>query len=80
MKWQQLGKRVDLYDHQVLQQAKQNAKAALNGYQSGVVSFFTLTRARSAELKSELQRLNLVVEQAKAYADIRYLVGRNIDE
>lgn len=73
--WQQLRKRVDLYDRQVLRQAKQNATAALNGYQSGVVSFITLTRARSAELKAELQRLNLVVEQSIAHADIRYLVG-----
>ena len=74
-RWQQLRKRVDLYDRQVLKQAKQNATAALNGYQSGVVSFITLTRARSAELKAELQRLNLVVEQSIAHADIRYLVG-----
>ncbi|MCW8853532.1 MAG: TolC family protein [Gammaproteobacteria bacterium] len=74
-RWQQLRERVGLYDRQVLKQAKQNATAALNGYQSGVVSFITLTRARSAELKAELQRLNLVVEQSIAHADIRYLVG-----
>ena len=73
--WQQLRKRVDLYDQRVLKQAKQNATAALNGYQSGVVSFITLTRARSAELKAELQRLNLIVEQSIVHADISYLVG-----
>lgn len=74
-RYQQLKSRVDLYDRQVLQQARQNATAALNGYQSGVITFSTLTRARSAELKSELQRLNLIVEQAIAFAEIRYLVG-----
>ncbi|MDH5764485.1 MAG: TolC family protein [Gammaproteobacteria bacterium] len=75
IKWQKLNERVNLYDRQVLRQAKQNARAALNGYQSGVVSFFTLTRARSAELKAELQRLNLLVEQAMVAVDIHYLTG-----
>ncbi|MCW8955477.1 MAG: hypothetical protein OQL09_01235 [Gammaproteobacteria bacterium] len=47
----------------------------MNGYQSGVVSFTSLTRARSAELKAQLQRLKLDVEKAMAYAEIRFLIG-----
>lgn len=77
-RWEKLKTRLHLYDEKVLPQAKQNAVAALNGYQSGVVSFFTLTRARSAELKAKLQRLKLNVEQAIAYADIRYFAGENL--
>ena len=74
-RYEQLEKRLQLYDYDVLTRARQNAKAAFNGYQSGVVSFLILTRARSAELKAELQRLKLSVQKAMALADIYFLVG-----
>ena len=72
---EKLATRLYLYDHKVLPQAKQNARAALTGYQSGVVTFFTLTAARSAELKAQLQHLTLSVEKAIANASIRFMVG-----
>jgi outer membrane protein TolC len=72
---EKLKTRLYLYDDKVLSQARQNSRAALNGYQSGVVSFFTLTRARSAELKAELQRLKLYNQQSLAYAEMKFLVG-----
>ena len=71
----ELQQRLDLYRTRVLPQARDNAQAAINGYQSGVVSFYALTRARSAELKAELQYLKLQVEQAVALAKIRFLIG-----
>jgi len=67
--------RLYLYDKKVLPQARQNSKAALNGYQSGVVSFFTLTRARDSELKAQLQRLKLFNQQSLAYVEMLFLVG-----
>jgi outer membrane protein TolC len=76
-RWEKLKTRLNLYDKKVLIQAEQNSKAALNGYQSGVVTFFTLTRARSAELKAQLQRIKLNIEQAIAYTEIRFLVGED---
>ena len=76
-RYSKLRQRVSLYDKKVLPQARQNARAAFNGYQSGVVQFSALTRARSAELKAELQHLKLMVEQAIAYAEIRFLVGED---
>lgn len=78
VRWQQLKQRMQLYDHEVLPRARQNSTAALNGYQSGVVTFNALTRARSAELKAALQRLQLAVDQAIAYAEIRYLIGEDV--
>ncbi|MDH5484368.1 MAG: TolC family protein [Gammaproteobacteria bacterium] len=72
---EKLATRLYLYDHKVLPQARQNARAALNGYQSGVVNFFALTGARSAELKAQLQRLKLSVEKAMSHASIRFFVG-----
>ncbi|HEY9051934.1 MAG TPA: TolC family protein [Gammaproteobacteria bacterium] len=77
-RWQQLTERLELYDQRVLKQARENARAALNGYQSGVVPFLTLTRARSAELKARLQRLQLYVEKAQVYAQLRYLIGDDL--
>ena len=77
-RWEKLKTRLYLYDEKVLIQANQNAKAALNGYQSGVVTFFTLTRARSSELKAQLQRLKLNIEQAMTYAEIRFLAGEDV--
>ena len=74
-RWQQLSRRLVLYDNDVITRARQNARAAFNGYQSGVVPFFTLTRARTAELKTELQRLKLEVKTAMALADIDFLAG-----
>lgn len=76
-RWLKLKERLRLYDQKVLPQSKQNAGAAMNGYQSGVVSFITLTRARSAELKAQLQRLKLDVEKAIAYTEIRFLIGED---
>ena len=75
VKLDKLKTRLYLYDDKVLPQARQNSKAALNGYQSGVISFFTLTRARSAELKAQLQRLKLYNQQSMAYAEMLFLVG-----
>ena len=72
-----LQQRLQLYQTRVLPQARQNARAALNGYQSGVVSYSALTRARSAELKAELQSLKLTVEQAVVLAEIRFLIGES---
>ncbi|MBI3187194.1 MAG: TolC family protein [Gammaproteobacteria bacterium] len=72
-RWQQLTRRLELYDQRVLNQAQQNARVALKGYQSGVVTFDALTRARSAELDAQMQRLDLYVEKAMVYAQIMYL-------
>ena len=64
-----------LYAEKVLPQAKQNAEVSLRGYQSGVVSFFTLTRARVTELNTRLSNLKINVAYKKAYAELKYLIG-----
>jgi len=74
-RWQQLTRRLALYDQRVLNQAQQNARVALKGYQSGVVTFEALTRARSAELDAQMQRLDLYVDKAMVYAQIMYLTA-----
>ncbi len=67
--------RHQLYEDKVLPQAKQNAQVSMSGYQSGVVSFFTLTRARVTELKTRLSDLQIDVAYNKAFAELQYLIG-----
>jgi len=72
---QKLKDRHQLYEAKVLPQAKQNAQVSMSGYQSGVVSFFTLTRARVTELKTRLSYLQIEVAYNKAFAELQYLIG-----
>lgn len=72
---EKLQDRHQLYIDRVLPQARQNAEVSLNGYQSGVVSFFTLTRARITELNTRLSDLQIDVAYNKAYAELQYLIG-----
>ena len=74
-RWYKTIERISRYKEKVLPQAKQNAKAAMSAYQSGVGSFVALTRARVSEFKAQLSHIKLVVEKANVLAEIRYLVG-----
>ncbi len=70
-----LQKRNELYTEKVLPQAHQNAEVALSGYQSGVVNFFTLIKARVTELNSRLAGVRIKVDYNKAFADLQFLTG-----
>ncbi len=72
---QKLKDRHQLYENKVLPQAKQNSEVSFSGYQSGVVSFFTLTRARVTELNTRLADLQIDVAYNKAFAELQYLIG-----
>jgi len=74
---QKLKDRHLLYKTRVLPQAKQNAQVSFSGYQSGVVSFFTLTRARVTQLNTRLADLQIDVAYNKAFAELQYLIGEN---
>lgn len=74
-RWYKTISRISRYQEKVLPQAKQNSKAALSAYQSGVGSFIALTRARVSEFKAQLSHLKLTVEKANVLTDIRYLTG-----
>ncbi len=72
---QKLKDRHNLYKNKVLPQAKQNADVSLSGYQSGVVSFFTLTRAQVTELNALLADLRINIAYNKVFAELQYLIG-----
>jgi len=75
VRWYKTIDRIERYQTKVLPQAKQNARAAMSAYQSGVGSFIALTRARVSEFNAQLSHLKLIVEKANVLAEIRYLVG-----
>jgi len=64
-----------LYDTLVLPQEDQNAEASLSAYQSGVIAFGELIRARLTQLTSQLQRLKLKITKANAQIELLYLAG-----
>lgn len=75
---QKLSDRQQLYQEKVLIQSRQNAEIALKGYQSGVVSFFTLTRARITELNTRLSNLRIKIDYKKTFAELQYLIGEEL--
>ncbi len=75
--YRQLSQRVTEYRERVLPEARGNAAAALQAYQSNVSDFTGLMRARLTELDSRLTALRLVRDRAKARARLYYLQGED---
>jgi len=74
-RWQRLGERGRLFNKRLLGEARLNAEASLNAYQSGITEFTTLIRARLRELDARLQALRIRVDRAKVQAGLLYLSG-----
>ncbi len=75
--WERLGERADLYETRLLREARDNAQASLNAYQSGVTEFTTLMRARMTDLDIRLDDLRVRVDRAKTQARLIYLAGES---
>lgn len=73
--YDQAGRRLSLYENNVLPEAKQNTETSLSAYQAGVIEFGILVRARLTELNSELNFLKLKIDKAKAQVELLYLSG-----
>lgn len=69
------GERIRLYEGAARERAGWTAEAALNAYQSGVVDFDAVVRARLAALDVELMLARLKAERAKAQAELLFLQG-----
>lgn len=78
--WKRLGEREELYRHSLLKSAKNNSRAALNAYQSGVSEFNTLMRAQITELDVRLEDLRVRVDRALAKANLLYIAGDSSNE
>ncbi|MBT8118518.1 MAG: TolC family protein [Gammaproteobacteria bacterium] len=73
--WQRLHDRERLYKNSLLTAARNNSKASLKAYQSGVTEFNTLMRAEITELDVRLEDLRVRVDRAVAQANILYILG-----
>jgi len=74
-RWQDLTRRIDLYDRLILEQTKDHAQAALLAYQSDAGDFADVMRGSIDELNTRLDRLRLQVERAESYAVLANLGG-----
>ena len=73
--WVRLGERENLYRNSLLTAAKNNSKASLKAYQSGVTEFNTLMRAQITELDVRLEDLRVRIDRAAAQARLLYITG-----
>jgi outer membrane protein TolC len=73
--WEELGRRIDLFETDILRQAGANAEAAKLAYQSDAADFADVMRAAIDELNTRLEHLRLQVERARSQAMLAYLGG-----
>ena len=73
--WRRYNERVSLYQDSLLASAKDNSRASLQAYQSGVTEFNTLMRAQITELDVRLENLRVKVDRARAHARLLYITG-----
>ena len=74
-RWVELGRRIDLYERQILALSGNHAQAALVAYQSDAADFADVMRAYIDDLNTRLEHTRLQVERAEAYATLANLGG-----
>ena len=74
-RWQDLDRRVALYDTAILGLATDHAQAALLAYQSDAGDFADVMRGYIDELNTRLDHLRLQIERAQSYAVLANLGG-----
>jgi len=73
--WQDLGRRLQLYEESILGVSADNAYAALAAYQSDTGDFADAMRGYADDLDTRLEYIRLQVERAQSYAVLANLGG-----
>ena len=73
--WRELTRRLDLYDTQILNQARDQADAALLAYQSDAGDFADVMRSYIGYLNTQIEHIRLSVDRAQSYAVLANLAG-----
>lgn len=73
--WNGLSQRSVLFKTKLLPEARQNAQASMNAYQSSVTDFTTLMRAELTQLKARLEALKIHIDLVKTQAELIYFQG-----
>ncbi len=74
-KWQNLTRRLSLYDERILSQTRDHAEATLLGYQSDKGNFADVMRGYIDDLNTRIDYIRLRVERAQSYAVLANLGG-----
>ncbi len=74
-RWQELSRRMVLYEERILDQAEGRAGAALLAYQSDAGDFADVMRGYIDNLDTRLELVRLKVERAQSYAVLANLGG-----
>lgn len=74
-RWQDLSRRVELYERLILDQAEDQANAALAAYQSQAGDFADVMRGFIDDLNSRLDHVRLQIERAQSYSVLANLGG-----
>jgi len=74
-RWQDVSRRLELYDDRILVQANDHAHAALLAYQSDTGDFAEVMRAYIDDLNTRIDYVRLQVEREQAYAALANLGG-----
>lgn len=75
VRWQELGRRMELYETRILRQAADHAQAALLAYQSDRGDFADVMRGYINDLNTKLEYSRLRIERAQAWAVLANLGG-----
>lgn len=75
VRWQQLGRRIELYETTMLPQAEDRAQAALLAYQSETADFADVMRGRIDALTVQLETARLRIERGQSRAVLANLGG-----
>ena len=74
-RWQDLTRRLSLYDTRILEQAENNAEASMLAYRSDKGDFAEVMRAYVDDLNTRIDHIRLQVERAQSYAALANLGG-----
>ena len=74
-RWQDLSRRMELYEDRILDLAGSHAQATLTAYQSDAGDFGDVMRGHINELDTRVEHLRLRVERAKSYAALANFGG-----
>jgi outer membrane protein TolC len=75
VRWNDLTRRLALYETQILDQSKGQAQAALLAYQSDAGDFADVMRGYIDDLNTRLEHIRLQVERAQSFAVLANLGG-----
>lgn len=74
-RWQDLSRRLEIYDERILSLSRDHAQAALVAYQSDATDFADVMRGYINDLNTRLDYIRLQTDRAKSYAVLSNLGG-----